>query len=364
MGSLSKCILSVLAALPFLLKFPYLISSWRGSPFERFDFYIWILIPPIAVFSECIRRYARVIPSRRTYPFAFAAALIVSVALYAFLGFKLNAVGLLLGMLIFMFAVELIFGRQIFLSQMPAFFFALTTIPNLSFWLSFFLDYGFHNPLPFFASKLVLGVAFFTGWSLRTLSLRRYPRVSSIAFCMCALLLFWVAAVRPRDVSKGAPFILDLERMKAGRWTGVDIPESESDLRMFSEAKQIERREYFDDNSAVSLLAVEVGSAKQIHPFEICLRSSGVKILSTKNIHLPVGGDMIQVNEVLFKKDGGKFAGYSFFSDGKCSTGYFTKFRLSGHGGWVHYQIITPAKDAENARRRAGDFLEKFGSAK
>ena len=63
-------------------------------------------------------------------------------------------------------------------------------------------------------------------------------------------------------------------------------------------------------------------------------------------------------------KVGGKFAGYSFFSDGKCSTGYFTKFRLSGHGGWVHYQIITPAKDAENARRRAGDFLEKFGSAK
>ena len=364
MGSLSKCVLSVLAAFPLLMKFPYLISSWSGSPFERFDCGIWILIPIIAALSECIRRYVRATHSPKDYSFVFAAALFVSVALYVLLGFKLNAVGLLLGMLIFMFAIELIFGRQVFLSQMPTFFFALITIPNLSFWLSFFLDYGFHNPFPFFVSKLVFGTVFFAGWSLRTLSLRRYPRVSSIAFCMCAILLFWVAAVRTRDVSEGSPLILDLERMKGGRWTGVDIPENESDFRMFSEAKSIERREYFDDDSAVSLLAVEVGSAKQIHPFEICLRSSGVKISGSRNIYLPVGGGRIQVNEVLFSKNGGKFAGYSFFSDGECSTGYFTKFRLSGHGGWVHYQIITPAKDAENARRRAGDFLEKFGSAK
>lgn len=364
MGSLSKFVLSVLAALPLLMKFPYLVSSWRGSPFERFDFYIWILIPFIAVFSECIRRCAKVMHYPKTYPFAFAAALIVSVALYAFLGFKLNAVGLLLGMLIFMFAVELIFGRQVFLSQIPTFFFALTTIPNLSFWLSFCLDYGFHNPFPFFVSKLVLGMLFFAGWSLRTLNLRRYPRVSSIAFCMCAMLLFWVAAVRSRDVEEGAPLILNLELMKSGDWTGADIPESESDLRMFSEAKQVERREYFNDDSAISLLAIKVGSAKQIHPFEVCLRSSRVKILSTKNIYLTVGNDKIQVNEVLFATSGGTFAGYSFFSDGKCSTGYFTKFRLSGHGSWVHYQIITPAKDAKNAQKRVEDFLEKFQSSK
>jgi len=69
-----------------------------------------------------------------------------------------------------------------------------------------------------------------------------------------------------------------------------------------------------------------------------------------------------KINEIFFKNNEQLFVSYSFFSNGKISTGYFTKFRLSANdNNWRHYQIVTPVDKSEiEIRNRIKDFLHQM----
>ncbi len=354
-----KNLFLLISAIPLACKMPYLIKSWQGSPFEKYDIYIWIFLPIFVFLCEFVRRVAK-IDSAKNCVRKNLIYLLLSLCFIAFclLGFWLNVVGLLLAITIFVLASELRFGRNVVLAQIPTILFVLLTIPNLSFWISYGFNISLGGLLSFFISKTFFGILFMLVWIIRTLQTKRYPKARSIIFIVLAIITLIFTEIRTRDIPNGDSFYIDYSKFKSGDWLGIEYNKTNDDKRFFPHAKNIVRKVYYNKTSNLSLLAIEVGDVSDIHPVEICLRSSGVLVKSSKQIYIELDDKRIQVNEVLFESNGQKFANYSFFSNDKITTGYFTKFRLFGGNNWKHYQIVTPFDVSESeVRNRVKDFL-------
>ena len=357
-----KIILFLISTIPLLIKLPYLISSWIGSPYERYDAVIWLALPFVAFVCEYVRQKVKITDTDKKTSVILIG--FIGLLLFAFvvLGFNFNALGIVLAIGIVAISTDLLFGHKVLLAQVPTIFFALLTIPNLSFWFNYCFNQSILSISAFFFAKIILGCAFFVAWILCTLFFKRYPRVSSIVFCMCAFATIIFAEIRDREIPVGDVLMIDIKKIKAGKWIGVDVPENQLDKRLFASAKQIKRKIYYDDNSNVALLAIDVGDIADIHPIEICMQSAGIVILESRQIYLMVEDKKIQLNELIMEVNNQKFCAYSFFVNEEFSTGYFTKFRLSDSAKvWRHYQMITPIEKDETAiRERIKDLLRNM----
>ena len=359
MANSLKIIFFTLSIIPLLIKLPYLISSWLGSPYERYDAIIWIGLPFVICACEYVRRKAKIANVSKTNSKILIAFIGLAILAYIALGFSFNAVGLVLAIAIIALSTDSMFGHKVLLAQVPTIFFVLLTIPNLSFWFNYCFNLSIGTISAFFFAKILLGIAFFVAWTFCTLYLRRYPHATSVIFCSCALATAIFAEIRAREIPVGDTAIINTNTIKAGKWIGADIPENDLDKRLFQHAKNIKRKIYYNDNSNVALLAIDVGDVADIHPIEICMRSAGVAIITSRQIYLNVGEHKIQVNELIMQSNNQKFGAYSFFICENFSTGYFTKFRLSdSEKCWRHYQLTTPIEKNETlARERVKDLL-------
>lgn len=358
-----KNLFLIFSAIPLACKMPYLIASWQSSPFEKYDAYIWLFIPLLIFICEFVRRIAKISPAKDAVRRKLAVGLfIVFFVAFALLGFSLNALGLILAFAILLLALELHFGRNVVLAQIPTVLFVLLTIPNLSFWISYCFNVSLGGLLAFFLYKILFGISFTLVWVVRTLQTKRYPKAGSIIFVVLAIVISIFAEMRTRDIPNGDSFCIDSSKMKSGDWLGTSYAQTADDKRFFPHAKNIVRKIYYNKTSNLSLLEINVGDTSDIHPVEICLRSSGAIVKSVRQIYLEVNGKKIQLNEIFFENNQQPFANYSFFSNDKFSTGYFTKFRLSSNeNNWRHYQIITPADKSEiEIRNRIKDFLHQM----
>lgn len=355
-----KNLLLLLSAIPLACKMPYLIDSWQSSPFEKYDALVWLAIPLFVCICEFVRRVAKIDPAKDAVRRKFVSILLIGFFIaFCLLGFWLNIVGLILALAIFVLSVELRLGRNVVLAQIPTILFILLTIPNLSFWISYCFNVSLGGLLSFFLYKTLFGVLFMAVWIIRTLQTKRYPKARSMIFVVFAIIISVFAEMRTRDIANGDSFYIDSSKMKSGDWLGSSSIQSPDDKRFFPHAKSIIRNVYYNKMSNLSLLEINIGDASDIHPVEICLRSSGALVNSTKQIYMEVNGKKIQLNEIFFENNKQHFASYSFFSNDKFSTGYFTKFRLSkNYNNWHHYQIVTPAdKPKTEIRNRVKDFL-------
>ncbi len=360
-----KNLLFALCAAPFLVKLPYMLSVWKYSPLERDDIYIWLALPVFIVASEMVRRRAGIRDKIYTKRALLYIAMAVCVLGWmASLALGINAAGVLLGIAIFALGVEFRFGRRVFVSQFPTIFFAVATCPSLSYWLDYYLHIGADEKISYFAMKVLAGVAFFSFWSIRTLIVGHYPRISNMIFCACVFAAVLYAKISMQTLETADPFALDTSLMKSGDWIGIEVPKSDSDERFFTGCPVVERRSYYNTTSNINLLALQVGKISNIHPIGICLESAGFEVRASRQIYMQISPTRkIQVNEVELDLIGEHFAAYSFFSNSNSSTGDFTKFRFSQNKQemWRHYQIVTPAEPSvEDARERVLVFLRNF----
>ena len=354
-----KMLFFVMSAIPLLIKLPYLIASWVGSPYERYDAIIWLGLPFVAFACELVRRKAQIFDVHIKNTYIAGTLIVLSLLGYVLLGFKFNVIGVVLAIAIVAISVELLFGHRVFLAQIPTMLFAFLTIPNLSFWFNYYFNLSIGTISAFFFAKILFGICFFLMWSGWTLYMRRCPHASSVIFCSCALATAMFAEIRAREIPNGDSVIVDINKIKAGKWISMDMPENPLDKRLFPHAKSIKRKIFYNDNSNVSLLSIDVGDVADVHPIEICMKSAGVAINNSRQIYLNVGKHSIQVNELAMEVNNVKFMAYSFFINESFSTGYFTKFRLADSVKyWRHYQLITPIEKNERlARERVKDFL-------
>ncbi|MBO7524951.1 MAG: hypothetical protein J6T79_05535, partial [Verrucomicrobia bacterium] len=131
----------------------------------------------------------------------------------------------------------------------------------------------------------------------------------------------------------------------------------------FTGCTEVSRRTYFNDDSYVNVLALRVKDITNLHPMDVCLRSSGAEIISLKPVYLKVNGLNIALDEARIRRDSAEFYSYAIYSNGVISTGDFAKFRLLRRDSklWVHYQMVTPAQpDEEAVHARMESFLGSF----
>lgn len=360
MKSAIKNILFALCALPLLAKMPYMVSVWKSSPLEGGDFIVWLAIPAVAALCEIIRCKAGIEGGAETYKKWMLTALAACLAAWFLIAFKINAAGILLGIFILALAVDLRFGRAVFVSQIPTFMFAIVAVPSISYWLDYYLHIGLAGTYSYFAFKFLFATGFLAAWSVLSVKKRRYPRIWSIIFCMavCAAALY--NRIEYNSLPAGDPIFVDTQKNASGEWMSREDPVSEADARFFTGCDEIVRKSYFNADSGMQLLALSVNRISSIHPVGICLESSGYDIVSSRQVSISLSDREIQINELRVRKNGSDLAVYSWFSDGEKSTGDFTKFRLqkSAAKNWRHYQIMTPEDGAKEDRFRS--FLEAF----
>ncbi len=363
MKSALKNILFALCALPLLMKLPYMISAWKSSPLEGGGFIVWLAVPAVAALCEFIRRKAGIEGGAETYKKGVLAALALCLGAWFFIAFKINAAGVLLGIFIWALAVDLRFGRAVFVSQIPTFMFAVVAVPSISYWLDYYLHIGLASTYSYFAFKFLFATGFLAAWSVLSVWKKRYPRIWSIIFCIavCAAALY--NRIEYNSLPAGDPIFVDTQKNASGEWISREDPVSEADVRFFAGCGEIVRKSYFNADSGIQLLALSVNKISNIHPIGICLESSGYEIVSSRQAAVALSDRTIQINELRARKNGSDLAVYSWFSDGEKSTGDFTEFRLqkSPSKNWRHYQIMTQADSTDGTTdKRFASFLEAF----
>ena len=356
-----KNLLYLLSYIPLGLKMPYVLRSWMGSPYEKFDAILWLILPFVIFVNELLRRKADIKETSESISKITIGFLLVALAGFFALGFSLNAFGLIAGVVVVVLATELRFGRSVMHAQLPAILLVALTIPNLSFWISYFLNISVGGLISFFLCKIVLAIVFFGFWAMRTLRLKRYPRMSSIVFCVAVLFVVMFAIIRDRDIPNGDGAVLDATKIAQGEWVGTRATNADETKRAFPTATLVENKIFYNKNSSISFFAIEVGEVSEIHPPEICMRSAGVFIEKATQIYLHIGETRVQVNEIIFSFNGQKHAMYSYFTTAEKSTGYFASFRLASKQKWCHYQLTTLIESPQtNPRERIKDFISNF----
>ena len=365
MKNWQKNLLFILSLIPLAAKFPYIVNVWIWSPLESGDPLMWMVIPVVAVFSEYLRRKLDIgfleKPEARIVGAAFAFAL----AAWCVLAFKINAAGVILGVVVAALAVDLRFGRAVFSSQVPTFFFAILACPSVSFWLDYYLDTGLGGGASYLAAKFSLALAFLFVWTFSAFIRRRYPRMINVVFYACICVAFLYNRAETNSLPAGAPLMIDEHVMRSGDWIARRTPVTPDDKRFFVGCSRITRMSYFNSSTPINYLGLLVGRISNIHPIGICLKSAGIDIVSSRQIYLDVKGRKVQVNELETKVFGDKYMVYSWFSNSRESTGDFRKFRtgLSSKGTWEHYQIMLPAdgRSVSDIRRDVVSFMDEFG---
>ena len=368
MNGWMKNVLWLLSALPLLSKAHYVYRTWIDSPLERGGWIIWVCIPAALFLCEYIRRQVRSHShgDKGEYRGWFIAAIVIVAAAWVYFSFgpsRVHAISILLGIALFYLATGLRWGLSVFISQWPSVFFAILATPSLSFWLGHYMDFELKNALSYVVAKLALAWFFLALWSLWVNYKKAYPRLQSFLFslALCAVALF--ALAQRQLVQNGAPIQLNLEELQSGEWLARKAEVTERDLNFFTGCTWIGRMEFFDNQSSLSVLALQVADITNLHPMPICLKSGGSEIVSSSQIYLNVHGKPVQVNELEILTGGTRSMAYSVYSNDEFSTGNFARFRLlrKDRKIWWHYQIITPVEpDKETTHKRVESFLNTF----
>ncbi len=370
MNGWMKNALWLLSALPLVSKAPYICDTWVNSPLERGGWIIWICAGAALFLCEYIRRKVRSHSGEHKgeYRGLFIAAIVIVAAAWVYFSFgasRVHALSILLGIALFYLATGLRWGLSVFISQWPCVFFAILAAPSLSFWVGHYMDFELKNALSYVVAKLALAWFFLAVWSLWVYYKKAYPRLQSFIFSLALCAVALAALAQRQLVQNGAPIQLNLQELQSGEWLARKVEVTRRDLDFFTGCTWIGRMEYFDNQSALSLLALEVADITNLHPMPICLKSGGSEILSSSQIYLNVHGNPVQVNELEILTAGTRSMAYSVYSNDEFSTGNFARFRLlrKDRKIWKHYQIITPEEpDRETAQKRVESFLNTFAA--
>ena len=379
MNALFKNALFALSWIPLLQEMPYVLNVWKISPLERGSWILWLAaLVSLVVCELCRRRSAWDVYYREHYTDSIWFAVPLILALIGCVFFKLgphrvHAFYILSAIMLIFSAAGWRFGVSVFMFQIPTCFFVLLGAPTIAYWIYSYLGYNIGSRNDYLITKLILGsgvmfvlcVSALLGDRLKKLQPRgiEVPKPLHLLFVLVAGGLFFWALVSNKMTADGAAIEMDFSRLQSENWVGREDDVTERDINFFKGCTQVSRRTYFNDDSYVNVLALTVKDVTNLHPMDVCLRSSGAEILSLEPVYLDINGAKISLDEAKVRKDSAEFYSYAIYSNGEISTGDFAKFRLLRRDKklWFHYQMMTPAQPSEEAvRARMVSFLESF----
>lgn len=379
MNPLFKNALFALSWIPLLMEMPYVLNVWKNSPLERGSWILWLaaLISPV-VCELCRRKSAWDAYYREHYTNSvwFAVPVVLALAGCVFFRIgphKVHAFYILAAIMLIFSAAGWRFGVSVFMFQIPTCFFVLLGAPTVAYWIYSYLGYNISSRNDYLITKLILGGGVIFVWCISALLGDRLkklqprgvevPKPLHLLFALIVAGIFMWALASNKMSADGQPVELDFSRLQSASWVGREDPVTERDINFFTGCTEVSRRTYFNDDSYVNVLALTVKDVTNLHPMDVCLRSSGAEILSLEPVYLDINGSKISLDEAKVRKDSDEYYSYAIYSNGEISTGNFAKFRLLRRDKklWFHYQMMTPAQpDEEAVRARMVSFLESF----
>ena len=357
-----------------------MLNVWKISPLERGSWILWVAaLVSMVVCELCRRKSSWDVYYREHYTNSiwFAVPLILALAGCVFFRIephRVHAFYMLSAIMLIFSAAGWRFGVSVFMFQIPTCFFVFLGAPTIAYWIYSYLGYNISSRNDYLITKLILGsgvifvwcISAFLGDRLNKLQPRgiiEIPKPLNILFIVVVIGLFIWARASEKMTADGAAIEMDFSRLQSENWVGREDPVTERDINFFKGCTRVERCTYFNDDSYVNVLALTVKDVTNLHPMDVCLRSSGAEILSLEPVYLDINGSKISLDEAKVRKDSAEFYSYAIYSNGEISTGDFAKFRLLRRDKklWFHYQMMTPAQPSEEAvRARMVSFLESF----
>lgn len=340
-----------LSFLPLLGKGAYLISAWRHSPLDRWDWLFFVLFA--GVFGIGIRTYWR-------QPASWHPMFALVIAFAALLGgygmFKpVHALAILGWMILPWGALGLCGGWRAAHALLPAFGILLLGCPGSSYWLHYFFGV---DGLPV---KMAVGGGLLW-WQLRIWRGGGRLSLETLFFAGGMLLVVLLYCWTPENYVAYAAWQPDLANSRSPIFIGREEYPNESDRYIAGDSAV--RRFFFAGPENQSLEVLTVGSIRnihRIHPVSHCLRTSGNRIVAEE---LRETGSGLhpgrQVGEIIAENAAGKTLFWVWYSSPTISTGNFLFFRYaySPREDWRVFQLATPLTgEPEKARELLRRFL-------
>ena len=356
-------VLTVLLAIPLVVKLPYMFNAWLYSPLDRTDVVFWGLAVGWSAIREW-RYWRRHEVGGHAAPYRWLAAVAMIPALLLWwmtVRYEVNTLSILVGIVLIGLGVWFAGGWKRAEAHLPAFILAALGCPSTSYWTEFYL--GGLTGIPLlngFELKLLFAILLITVWSAARIMLRRSISPHGAIFFAAVGIVAGMMLIRSTELPPGSPLRLE-PIMRKGDWIGKEQNLTALDRQFFS-GSDVVRRVYFDYAGFVSVLAVKPGEdVHQIHPIGICLRSAGWTILSQRQVLLPVSNLQCEALEIMSGR--GRYLIYSWFTNDDISTGNFRIFRRRWHSGrnWYVFQVMTPVVGSEAfAAERLNTFIRLF----
>ncbi|MBO5723617.1 MAG: exosortase-associated EpsI family protein [Lentisphaeria bacterium] len=341
-----KIFLMLCSLIPLCLQIPYLLSAWRSSRLDQWDWIFYLLAVPAVVLAVRRRKmeqwdYHALVPGIGTLflvlttPYhkinALAAA---SAVVFIF--------AIVWGTSSWNFACRLLPAVMIVLLGTPSSSYALSLLLMCPVWMAWTIKF------------LLTGLCFV--WIFCNERFNLQIKKGTLCFVTAVLCSSFLLLHSKEIYFEGRSFI-PVFPGHIGEFWGRSI-EPDQNTKRFFVTSTVKQFRYTKNNVDISVLAVKCGSnIHEIHPASHCLRTSFWTIHSEKTLYLQ---ENFAVTEIDAQKGASRYLIWVWYSSEKFSTPGFLGFRRHFRGGGrsYTYQISTPVfKDIHKSRTELRKFI-------
>lgn len=341
------------STLPFLSKVPYLLNAWKTSPLDQYDWVFFLAIPILlAVKHKSLAGLIKWRDQRGAFPLLCAAAA------FAFFYFKqINTLQIAMALVIVVATVHMLWGLATAFALMPLLIIAWLGSPSTTYWTEFFFRSHFIT-IPY--SGLILKLLVGALCALYFCLVFKPPRARSVIFWFACAGIGAIMLYRQTPPLHGTP-LTPVITLKTGNFLIYQRPINDVD-RVFFGDNQADRIVFLADHQPrIELLSVRLtGKPRSVHPAELCLKSGGSRIHSSREITFTLKSGTLACQKILADIAGEDFLIFSWYLGPEYSTGSYLDFRKNWRPNhkWHAYQIITTASDGHGeAERRLWNLL-------
>ena len=326
---MKKLFCMLLAVIPLGLQMPYLMSAWRNSRLDQWDWIFYLLAVPATFIA--VRKH-------REIKFDLWALLLLLPMLFLALALPLhhiNALSVAASVVVIFALFHLVFSWEQASRMVPATLILLLGTPSSSYALSLLLMCPVW--LAWTVKFLLAGAGI--GWLICNERFDWQIKKGSLFFAS-AVLGSGFLLLHSKDIYfEGRSFVPEFPP-HVGEFWGRNIEPDENTKRFFV-TSTVRQYRYTKSDVDVSVLAVKCGKdIHEIHPASHCLRTSFWNINSEKSFYLH---DNFAVTEIEAEKGADRFLIWVWYSSDRFSTPGFLGFRrhFRSGGNYYTYQVST-----------------------
>ena len=330
-----------------LVQIPYLVSAWRFSRLDQWDWCFYLLAVPAVIWAL---RKEKIGKCDWTALFLLVPMLLLALTPSYH---HINAAAVASSVVCIFAAVWLTGSWQFACRILPGIVILLLGTPSSSYAAALLLM------IPVWAAWLVKFITAMLcfGWIYCNKRFDWQIQKSTLGFVvMCVISGFLL--LHSREIYfEGKSFVPEFT-VHAGDFWGRSIEPNANTKRFFA-TSTVKQYRYTKGNTDISVLAVKCGNdIHEIHPASHCLRTSRWEIHSEKTLYLQ---DNFAVTEIDAEKGPNRILVWVWYSTDKFSTPGFLGFRrhFKNDGKHYTYQIsVLIDKDIEQSRKILQQFVQ------